>query len=76
MNALDRAIEIVGGTTALARRLDVHPNVVTNWKTRGVPIEQCPAIEKATDRQVRCEDLNDKIDWGYLRLTSVQPAVA
>lgn len=67
MNALDKAIEVVGGTTALAKRIGVHPNVVTNWKTRGVPAEQCPAIEKATDRQVRCEELNDKVDWGYLR---------
>jgi DNA-binding transcriptional regulator YdaS (Cro superfamily) len=69
MNALDKAIEVVGGTTALAKRIGVHPNVVTNWKTRGVPIEQCPAIEKATDRQVRCEELNDKVDWAYLRST-------
>lgn len=70
MNALDRAIAVAGGTTALAKRIGVHPNVVTNWKTRGIPAEQCPAIEKATDRQVRCEELNDKVDWAYLRATA------
>ena len=69
MNALDKAIEVVGGTTALAKRIGVHPNVVTNWKVRGVPVEQCPAIEKATDRRVLCEELNNKVDWGYLRAT-------
>jgi DNA-binding transcriptional regulator YdaS (Cro superfamily) len=73
MNALEKAIEIAGGTTALAKRLGVHKNVVTNWKTRGVPIDQCPAIEKATDRAVLCEQLNGSIDWAYIR-GSHQPA--
>jgi DNA-binding transcriptional regulator YdaS (Cro superfamily) len=70
MNALDKAISLVGGTSSLAKRLGVTPNVVSNWRTRGVPPEYCPPIEKATERQVRCEQLNNKVDWAYLRAAS------
>lgn len=67
MKPLDTAISILGGTANLARALGVAPNVVSNWRKRGVPVEVCPAIERATNRQVLCEDLRPNVDWQYLR---------
>lgn len=67
MNALDKAISILGGTAALARAIGVESNVVSNWRKRGVPVEVCPLIERATDRKVLCEELNDAVDWQYIR---------
>jgi DNA-binding transcriptional regulator YdaS (Cro superfamily) len=69
MNALDKAISIAGGTTKLATKLGVTPNVVSNWKTRGTPDWALPEIEKVTG--VRCEEFeNSKVDWAYLRSTA------
>lgn len=34
---------------------------------RTVPAEHCPAIERATNGQVRCEDLRPDVDWAVLR---------
>ncbi|MBB5509591.1 transcriptional regulator [Paraburkholderia atlantica] len=69
MNALVKAAELAGGTTALARKIGRHPAVITNWKSRGVPVEACIDIEKALNGQVRCEELNSSVDWAYLRGT-------
>ncbi len=57
MNALEKAIEMFGSQKALAEELGVVPMAVTNWKTRGVPIEQCPAIERVTKGAVTKHDL-------------------
>lgn len=34
---------------------------------RQVPADRCPAIERATDGAVRCEDLRPDVEWGVLR---------
>jgi DNA-binding transcriptional regulator YdaS (Cro superfamily) len=71
MNALDKAITILKGTANLARAIGVEPNVVSNWRKRKVvPVEACPDIERATNRQVLCEELNDKVDWAYIRASA------
>lgn len=68
MNGLNKAIDQQGGLTALANALGLSKGVVYQWKVRGrVPGEWCPEIEKLTGGQVLCEELNDKIDWTYLR---------
>ena len=70
MNALQRAIDHLGSQSALAAALGVVPQVVHNWRMRGsVPAERCPAIERATDGAVRCEELRPDVDWAYLRNT-------
>lgn len=70
MDALKRAIEIVGSQAALARKLLVVSQVVHNWMARkNIPAEYCPAIEKATGGAVTCEDLRPDVDWAYLRAT-------
>ena len=61
MNALNEAIEQVGGAAALAKKLGVWPSAVTNWRSRGVPASQCPSIEEVSG--VRCEQLRPDIMW-------------
>ena len=46
--ALEKAIRAAGGLTALAEKLEVRPQAVHNWRTRGVPAERVLEIEKAT----------------------------
>jgi len=54
--------------TALADFLGVTQSAVSQWIDRGiVPAEHCPRIEKHFTGDIRCEDLNDKVDWAYLR---------
>lgn len=68
MSAIQTAIDLVGGATALATALGLDkPQIINNWRSRRVPAEYCPAIERATNRQVRCEDLRPDVDWAYLR---------
>ncbi len=64
--------------TELARLLGVTPGAVHQWanKLTAVAAERCPAIEKATNGQVRCEDLRPDVDWGYLRNTAQELAQA
>ena len=66
--ALQRAIDLCGGQAPLASSLGLTQSYVWNWLARGrVPAEHCPAIERATARAVRCEDLRPDVDWACLR---------
>ena len=50
--AAEKAIEFLGGASAVAKILDLpNPQAVSNWKTRGVPIEHCPAVEAAVSER-------------------------
>jgi DNA-binding transcriptional regulator YdaS (Cro superfamily) len=53
----------------LAAELGVTRAAVAQWTNPGrvVPAEHCPKIERFFGGEVRCEELNDRIDWGYLR---------
>jgi DNA-binding transcriptional regulator YdaS (Cro superfamily) len=68
---IKKACSIAGGQAALARILSVSPPTVNQWITgnRPIPLERCIEIEKATERQVRCEELRPDLDWAYLRGT-------
>ena len=57
MNALDRAIEVAGGVTALAYLIGVTQPSVSNWKSRGVPPIRARDIEVATRGAVTRHDL-------------------
>lgn len=48
MNAIDKAIEVAGGVTRLAEKLAASPQVVANWKKRGVPAKRVLDVESAT----------------------------
>lgn len=57
---LDLAARLVGGRRALADRLGVSVAAIGNWKSRGVPFEHCPRIERlvpgVTRQMLRPED--------------------
>jgi DNA-binding transcriptional regulator YdaS (Cro superfamily) len=82
LEALDRAIEIAGGTSKLAKALGIGQSNVSNWRSRdaknaewkGPPAEFCPGIERATG--VPCEDLRPDVSWGVLRCTKGAIATA
>lgn len=61
MNAIDRAIDLLGNQTKLAEALGVSPMAVTQWKRRGVPAERCVPIEEATSGEVTRYDLRPDI---------------
>ncbi len=70
MEALKKAINIVGSQSALAGALRISPQVVSNWMRRGnVPADYCPSIERVTHGAVRAEDIRPDVDWAYLRAT-------
>jgi DNA-binding transcriptional regulator YdaS (Cro superfamily) len=59
---LDRAAFAVDGVGKLAGILRVSSSAICNWKKRGVPIDRCVAIERATGGQVGRKDLRPN-DW-------------
>lgn len=64
MTALDRAIEIVGGVSALAAALRISQPRVSQWRKRGTLIDakECVAIERATAGAVTRRHLRPD-DW-------------
>lgn len=69
MDALNRAVGLLSGQAGLASAIGVKQQHVWNWLNRDgrVPAEHCPAIEKATAGQVRCEELRPDVEWDVLR---------
>ena len=71
--ALQKAIDIVGSQSRLAR--EIGPGIkqahVYYWLTQApvVPAEHCPAIERIVNQEVTCEELNPRVDWWVLRRT-------
>ena len=63
MSAIQKAIELSGGVSALAEKLKVRtPQVVSNWRSRdNVPAEYCLAIESITNGQVTREQLRPDV---------------
>lgn len=59
-------IDLLGGTTAVARILNVKPPSVHAWRTSGIPddklIRLAPSIERATNGAVGRRDLRPD-DW-------------
>lgn len=71
-SALAQAIQIIGSAAALARLLGVSRAAISQWEfdNRRVPAKHCPRIERLCEGRVRCEQLNDQVDWTYLRGTA------
>lgn len=72
--ALDRAVVIAGGKTALMRKLNAQGHAITShntinqWGLAGsIPAKYCPDIEAVTG--VRCEELDPDTNWPVLRKT-------
>lgn len=65
--ALAQAIAEFKTLKDFSAAMEVRYQVVQQWLKNGVPAEVCPKIERLTERRVRCEQLNEKVDWAYLR---------
>ena len=59
---MSHVIDDLGGTGAVARMCEVTAPSVTFWRTRGIPIERCVAIERNNDRGVKRWHLRPA-DW-------------
>ena len=72
MNAIEKAIDLVGSQAKLADILHVSRAAVNQWKLPGrkVPVTHCHSIERETKGAVRCEDLRPDVNWEFVR-TSV-----
>ena len=58
---LQRACTLVGGQAALGRKIGRSQSTIWNWLQRGIPADDCPAIETATDGRVTCHDLRPDV---------------
>lgn len=58
---IQRAIDAAGGVSALARRIGVSPQVVANWRARGVPPGRVLAIEEASNGVVTRHELRPDV---------------
>jgi DNA-binding transcriptional regulator YdaS (Cro superfamily) len=56
-----------GSQTRLAEAIEAQPQLVWQWAQpdgrRRVPVERCPAIERATAGAVTCEELRPDACW-------------
>lgn len=69
VTSIEKAIEVIGGTENLARKLDVSYQSVLNWKYGyAVPSAlSCIRIEKLTNGAVKREDIITNYPWDELR---------
>ncbi|MDC0003775.1 helix-turn-helix domain-containing protein [Porticoccaceae bacterium] len=68
---LERAINICGGQTALAKKIGVTPQAVQQWVSSGaLPPKRVLQVELATNRRVSrvelCPDLYPEFDAGVV----------
>lgn len=66
-HAIDSAVKVFGGASALAKAIGVTPPAITEWRSgrRPVPIERCTQIEQATAGAVRRWHLRPD-DWARI----------
>lgn len=68
MTPIEKAIAQLGGQTATARIFGISPQATQQWSVQGrVPAEYCPRIEHLLAGAVRCEELNDRVEWELIR---------
>lgn len=61
---LNQYLENDGTAAELARKIGISPVLISQWRSgkRPIPVERCPAIERATDGAVTRRDLRPD-DW-------------
>jgi len=65
---LSAIIKEAGGAATVASWFGISVISVYEWIKRGtVPAERCPEIERLSLGRVLCEDLNDSVDWSFVR---------
>lgn len=48
---MEQLIDDLGGNTALAKALNLTPNAVSNWRTRGIPWKLRPQIARMANEK-------------------------
>jgi len=63
--AVKQAADILGNQSKLAEKIGISRVTVNQWVTgtNPIPLERCLQVERATNGQVRCEQLRPDIDW-------------
>jgi hypothetical protein len=75
-SAIEKAIRLADGMTALVRKLNERGHdikghaTIYQWKQSRVPADYCPDIESITG--VKCEELRSDVNWSVLRDTKKQ----
>lgn len=59
---LENAFFAAGGQAAVARKLGIARQRITNWKRRGFPVGMCKELEEATNGRVHRKLTRPK-DW-------------
>lgn len=76
MSPIEKAIQIAGGKSRLAKAVGVTPQMVSQWarknKPKPISVSRCAQIEKLTG--VRCEQLNPNEDWASIRAALCDPS--
>ncbi len=62
MDHIDTAAAACGGLAKLAEVMGESAQTVSNWRARGVPIQKCAQLERATAGIVTRRDLRPD-DW-------------
>ena len=57
MNALDKAIDILGGVQATADKFGMTNMGIRQWKVRGIPLARCLALSDMIGGAVTFEEL-------------------
>lgn len=67
--SIQKAIDLVGGATALAKKINVSYHTVLTWKNgrSSVSTTNCQKIEKATDGKVTAKDILPDYPWDELK---------
>lgn len=65
--AFEKAINIAGSPTALARGIGITPWALSKWNINKIPKERCEQIQEFTNNQVLAEQLRPDINWDYVR---------
>jgi DNA-binding transcriptional regulator YdaS (Cro superfamily) len=73
-DTIERACTAAGGLKKLAEAIGQSPQTVSNWRSRGVPLLHCVAIEQATGGAVTRRELRPD-DWQRIwpELTAAEP---
>lgn len=71
IEGIAKASKAAGSARCLAEILGITKSALTHWKRLDgvVPATHCPVIERLTNREVQCEQLNHEVDWGFVRLS-------
>lgn len=54
-----------GTAAALARTIGVSPVMVVQWSSgaKSIPSDRCPALERASEGKVTCEEMRPDVVW-------------